>query len=54
MDAQILVALTTDTNGLPTNVRVINGVGTRLDEKALQTVRQYKFKPAVKDGVPVR
>jgi protein TonB len=34
-------------------VRVVRGVGMGLDEKAVEAVRQYKFKPAMQNGKPV-
>ena len=49
----VLVYLWVDQNGNPTHVRVIRGIGMGLDEKAMEAVRQYKFKPARKDGKPV-
>jgi protein TonB len=50
----VLVELIVDENGLPSHVRVARGVGMGLDEKAVEAVRQYKFKPATKDGKPVK
>lgn len=47
------VYLWVDTNGRPSHIRVVRGVGMGLDEKAVEAVRQYKFKPAMKDGKPV-
>jgi len=49
----VLVNLWVDTNGNPSHVRVIRGVGMGLDEKAVEAVRQYKFKPAMENGKPV-
>jgi protein TonB len=49
----VLVNLWVDTNGLPTHVHVIRGVGMGLDEKAVEAVRQYKFRPAMENGKPV-
>ena len=49
----VLVNLWVDTNGLPSHVRVIRGVGMGLDEKAVEAVRQYRFKPAMENGKPV-
>jgi len=51
-----LVSLIVDAQGNPQNPRVIRALGMGLDEKALEAVRKYKFKPAMKDGktpVPV-
>src|SRR5215471_4406878 len=49
----VLVNLWVDTNGMPSHVRVIRGVGMGLDEKAVEAVRQYRFKPAMENGKPV-
>jgi protein TonB len=51
-----LVSLIVDAQGNPQNPRVIRALGMGLDEKALEAVKKYKFKPALKDGrtpVPV-
>jgi protein TonB len=37
----------------PTGIRVVRSLGLGLDEKAIETVKHWKFKPAIKDGVPV-
>jgi protein TonB len=50
----VLVDLIVDEQGNPTHVRVARGVGLGLDEKAVEAVRQYRFKPATKDGKPVK
>jgi protein TonB len=49
----VLVNLWVDTAGNPSHVHVIRGVGMGLDEKAVEAVRQYKFKPAMENGKPV-
>ena len=49
----VQVALIVDEHGSPTHVRVERGVGMGLDEKAVEAVRQYKFKPATENGKPV-
>jgi len=51
-----LISLIVDVHGDPQNPRVVRALGMGLDEKALEAVRKYKFKPALKDGktpVPV-
>ena len=51
-----LISLIVDAQGNPQNPRVLRALGMGLDEKALEAVRKYKFKPALKDGrtpVPV-
>jgi protein TonB len=49
----VLVNLWVGTDGLPSHVHVIRGVGMGLDEKAIEAVRQYRFKPAMENGKPV-
>ena len=41
-------------NGVPANLKVIEGLGHGLDEKALQAVAKWRFKPAIKDDHPVK
>jgi TonB family protein len=49
-----VVALIVDAQGNPQNVHVVRTLGMGLDEKAMDAVRKYKFKPAHKpDGTPV-
>ncbi len=49
----IAVAATIDTEGNPQDVHVVRGLGLGLDEKAIEAVKQYRFKPALRDGTPV-
>jgi protein TonB len=50
----VQVYLWVDEQGNPSHIRVIRGVGMGLDEKAVEAVRQYKFKPATQNGKPVK
>ena len=50
----VLVYLQIDTNGNPVHVRVLRGIGLGLDEKALEAVSHYKFRPAMENGHPVQ
>lgn len=50
----VLVYLYVGADGKPSHVRVVRPVGMGLDEKAVEAVRQYRFKPAMKDGKPVQ
>ena len=40
-------------DGRPTNIRVVNSLGMGLDEKAIETVKTWRFEPGQKDGHPV-
>jgi TonB family protein len=48
-----VVGLIVDAQGNPQNVHVVRPLGMGLDEKAVEAVRQYKFKPAMLKGRPV-
>jgi TonB family protein len=45
-----VISVIVDAQGNPINPRVVRALGMGLDEKALEAVRKYKFKPAMKDG----
>jgi protein TonB len=48
-----LISLIVDAHGNPQSPRVVRRLGMGLDEKALDAVSRYRFKPAKKDGKPV-
>lgn len=48
-----VVGLVVDAEGRPQAVHVVRPLGMGLDEKAIQAVEQYKFKPAMYKGHPV-
>jgi protein TonB len=53
-EGAVIINLIVDANGNPQQVRVSRSLGMGLDEKALEAVKQYKFKPAKdKTGKPV-
>jgi len=49
----VIVNFIVDTAGHPQNVHILRGVGMGLDEKAVEAVKQYRFKPAMESGTPV-
>ena len=49
----VLVNLIVDAQGRPQNVHTLRGVGMGLDDKAVEAVKQYRFKPAMEGGKPV-
>ena len=40
-------------NGVPQDIRVIRPLGMGLDQKAIEAVQKWRFKPGLKDGQPV-
>ena len=53
INGTILIGFIVDTNGVPTHIQVEKGLGFGLDEKAVEAVSKYRFKPATEDGKPV-
>lgn len=50
---QCVVEVVVDANGMPRNPRIVQHLGMGLDQKALEAVKQYRFKPAMLAGHPV-
>jgi len=49
----VLLAIVILADGSTTNIRVIRPLGLGLDEKAIEAVQKWKFRPSMKDGHPV-
>ena len=49
----VVVSVEIRPDGLAYNIRTIRGLGLGLDEKAIQAISQWRFKPGTKDGQPV-
>lgn len=49
----VSIQLIVDRNGNPENLQVLKHLGMGLDQKALEAVRQYQFRPAMYQGHPV-
>ncbi|MGB7762579.1 MAG: energy transducer TonB [Bryobacteraceae bacterium] len=49
----VVLEIYVDASGRAVNPRVLRSLGLGLDEKALEAVRMWKFKPGYKDGKPV-
>ena len=53
LSGNVIVSLVVDQDGIPRNVEVAKGMGNEFDEKAVEAVQQYRFKPATRNGEPV-
>ena len=49
----VLLKITVDTQGHVSDAHVVRGIGLGLDEKAIEAVNKWKFKPGTKNGAPV-
>ncbi|HEY1257088.1 MAG TPA: energy transducer TonB [Terracidiphilus sp.] len=53
LQGTVLLSLIVDTKGMPRNIQVTRPLGMGLDEKSIEAVKKYRFKPATKDGKPI-
>jgi periplasmic protein TonB len=49
----VVLYVEVDPTGKAVNARIMRSLGLGLDEKAIEAVRKWKFKPGYKDGKPV-
>jgi protein TonB len=49
----VVLTLIVGADGVPRDIRVTRSLGLGLDEKAIETVKTWKFDPGTKDGKPV-
>jgi TonB family protein len=49
----VLLYIQVDPTGKAINMKVLHSLGLGLDEKAMEAVKKWKFKPGTKDGKPV-
>ena len=52
----VVLALIVDEKGNPREIRVVRPLGLGLDQKAIEAVEKWRFRPGLKDGkaVPVQ
>lgn len=53
LQGTVSIQLIVDPQGNPQNVHVVRSLGMGLDQKAVEAVRQYRFRPAMYQGHPV-
>jgi protein TonB len=53
VEGEVVLAFTISEKGDVSNVQVVRSTDQKLDYAAIDAVRQWKFAPATKDGVPV-
>jgi TonB family protein len=51
----VLLSVVVDENGVPQNIKVVRPLGMGLDQKAIEAVMKWRFRPGMKGGkaVPV-
>jgi TonB family protein len=53
LQGTVRVKLVVDANGIPRDLVVVKGVGSGLDENALQALKQWRFRPGTRNAEPV-
>jgi periplasmic protein TonB len=49
-----VLTIIVEADGTPSNIRIRGGLGMGLDEKAIEAVKKWRFRPSMKNGHPVR
>ena len=49
----VVIGLVVQKDGSPTDIRALRPLGFGLDEKAIEAIAQWRFKPGMKEGQPV-
>ena len=53
LQGTVIISVLIDTSGHAVSMRVVRELGLELDEKAMEAINQWRFKPGTKDGKPV-
>lgn len=53
LSGSVLLSVEIQPDGTAANVRVVRGLGLGLDQKAVEAIERWRFRPGTKDGVPV-
>jgi len=53
LSGTVVLSLVISAEGVPKDIKVVGPLGDGLDEKAVETIKTWKFQPAMKDGEPV-
>ena len=53
LQGTVVLLIDIDAHGQAQNIRVLRSLGLGLDERAMETVKTWRFKPAYSDGKPV-
>lgn len=50
----VMLSIVVNTQGRADNIKVLKSLGMGLDEKAIEAVQRWRFRPGTSNGVPVR
>ena len=49
----VTVSMTVGADGVPHDMKVVRGLRSDLDKKAIEALSKWRFSPAMKDGKPI-
>jgi TonB family protein len=52
VDKKVVVEMTVDAKGVPSDLKVVNSLGADMDKNVLSAVSQYRFRPGTLDNQP--
>ena len=53
IEVTVFVSLTVPLDGIPKDVKILQGFRQDFDQSAIDAVRQWRFRPAMRDGKPI-
>ncbi|HLX45714.1 MAG TPA: energy transducer TonB [Bryobacteraceae bacterium] len=53
LQGTVVLSAVVDIDGNPTEIKIVRQLGKGLDEKAVECLRQWRFKPATSHGDPI-
>lgn len=53
LSGSVLLSVVVDENGIPRNIHIVRSLGLGLDEKAVDAVTRWRFRPGLRHGKPV-
>jgi protein TonB len=53
LQGDVVLATMIGIDGIPSDIKVVRGLGRGLDEKAVECVQKWRFKPATRNGEPI-
>jgi protein TonB len=53
LEGDVALSITVGADGVPSDIKLVSGIGMGLDEKAVECLQQWRFKAATIHGEPV-
>ena len=54
VEGTVKISVIVTTDGIPTNLKIVNGLNTQEDQTAIEALKQWRFQPGTKAGQPVK